>query len=52
MEIYPRKKNCCPTGAWDADLIRAGACPPLGRRRSKDGWVKGLARLRTGGGAF
>ena len=39
MEIYPRKKNCCPTGAWDADLIRAGGVPPLGRRRSKDGWV-------------
>lgn len=35
MEIYPRKKNCCPTGAWDADLIRAGGVPPLGRRRSK-----------------
>ena len=29
MEIYPRKKNCCPTGAWDADLIRAGAYPRL-----------------------
>ena len=33
-------------------LDSRGGVPPLGRRRSKDGWVKELARLRTGGGAF